>query len=522
LIVLEMPSNPEVQLAGLSERVKVVAWQDLLNLDLTQDSQSQLAVLRCTLKPEQLATIIYVPETNGQLEGVMLSHANLAGNALATFAELPDLGWGAQESALSFLPLTHVFARLLLYGHIYYGHSIYFSDPNRVLRHLQSVQPTILATVPLLLEKVYGQVLERGRKLKSGWQRLIFAWALAVVRHYELGQSLNRVSTLRLKVADWLVLRHWRSLFGGRLKYLLSGGAALKPELANAFAAAGLPILQGYGLTQTSGVACFNRPSHNRAGSVGTPIPGLTLAIAADGEILLQGRYITAGYYKNPTATQGMIDAQGWLHTGDLGIIAAAGGLQITSRKKALFKLSTGKYIAPQPVEARLQQSSLVAQALVVGDQQKFCGALIFPDLKILSDRAGQTGLYLPTDSLLQHPCILGWYQTLVDAANCHLPYWAIVKRFRLVNAELTVSNQLLTESGQVNRQQASVHFAAEISALYGETKEKKTKRRSPSPPAIQGTVDLTELGLGDATCPTTPAPACPTFAQSLDPRFTT
>jgi long-chain acyl-CoA synthetase len=483
----------------------------------------QLAALRTSLQPESLATLIYIPAESGQLEGVMLSHGNLAGNALSTFDQIPDLGWGATEVVLAFLPLTHVFARTLLYGHIYYGHCIYFSDPNRLLRHLQSVQPTVLATVPLLLEKTYGQILDRGRKLKSGWQRLLFNWAVGLAKHYQLGTPPGRFYAFWLQLADRLVFRRWRSLFGGRLKYLLSGGAALKPELANIFAAAGLPILQGYGLTQAGGVVCFNRPGNNRADSVGTPIPGMEVAIAADGEILLRGAYVSSGYYQNPISTQVAIAPGGWWRTGDLGHLTLEGRLGVTGLKKSLFKLSTGKYIAPQPLEARLQQSSLVAQVRVVGADRKFCAALIFPDLAQLRQRAGEMGLRLDTQALLKHPCILEWYQALVDAANCHLPYWAIVKRFRLINPEL-MADALGSAAGQTlpERQQISQKFAPEIAALYGDADPQMQMLPPRSPQLTMEKPDLTDFNdLNGITCPMPPMPACPVSAQSLKLRFT-
>ncbi|MBW4551631.1 MAG: alpha/beta fold hydrolase [Aphanocapsa sp. GSE-SYN-MK-11-07L] len=509
-------ADPKTQIC-LPDRLQVFSLAELQANGEAEISSSKLQALRAALSPQDLATIIYIPDTNGQLQGVMLSHANLAGNALATFAEIPDLGWGAVEVVLAFLPFTHVFARLLLYSHTYYGHSIYFSDPNRVLRHLQSVQPTILATVPLLLEKIYSQILERGSKLKPNWVRLIFNWAVSVAQRYQLGQPASGIDPLLLKLADRLVLRRWRSLFGGRLKYLLSGGAGLKTELANVFAAAGVPILQGYGLTQASGVVCFNRPSSNQAGSVGTAIPGMEVAIAADGEILLRGPYITAGYYKNPAATEAAVDPAGWWQTGDLGKITPDGRLTLTGLKKALFKLSTGKYIAPRPLEARLQLSPLVNQVVVIGAERKFCAALIFPDLPALRNRCRQIGLNLDAEGLLQHPCVIEWYQGLVDAANCHSPYWAILKRFRLINAELTVANQLLTAQGQIDRCQVNQRFRAEIAALYGEVDSK-----SRSKPIIQTPTDLAEFDLTDITCPITPSPPCPLSAQSLSPRFTT
>lgn len=496
--------------------LQVLSLQELQVQAREENAAQHLQSLRNSIKPADLATIIYIPAPDGKMRGVMLSHANLTGNVLATFTELTDLGRGDTEIVLSFLPLTHVFARHLLYGHITYGHSIYFSDPNRLLRHLQQVKPTILAAVPLLLEKIYSQIWERGQKLKSGWQRLIFRWALGLAQRYQVGHSPARISidALLLQAADRLVFWQWRSLFGGRLKYLLSGGAALRAELVNVFAAAGIPILQGYGLTQAAGVVSFNRPTQNRAGTVGTPIPGMELALANDGEILLRGSYLSAGYYNNLAASEAEIDPQGWWRTGDLGNLTPAGQLQITGLKKALFKLSTGKYIAPAPLEARLQASPLVERVMVVGADRKFCAALIFPNLAELNRRAREIGLEIDSalapQALLQHPCIIGWYQALVDAANCHLPYWALLKRFRLLGGEVDV--------------------ATEIAALYGELDSKappKSPTKFQAKPLIQlpGFLPSPTAGvvpvLEEITCPIPPAPACPVTAQSLNPQFT-
>ncbi len=477
----------------------------------------QLAMLRSQLQPQDLATIVYLPDADNQLVGVMLTHENLSGNVLATFGELPDLNWGDRESALTFLPLNHIFARQLLYGHIYYGHSIYFSDPRRLIKHLQTVQPSILAVVPLLLEKIYDQIRDRGQKLRAPWSKAAFAWALQMAQRHELGQSTDKVYPVLLKLADQLVLRHWRALFGGRLKYLLCGGAALKAEIANVLTAAGLPILQGYGLTQSAGVICFNRPTDNRATTVGEPIPGVELAIAPDQEVLVRGPYITAGYYNNPAATQALIDEQGWLHTGDFGSMTTDGHLQITGLKKSLFKLSTGKYIAPQPIEARLTASPLVAHMLLTGADRRFCGALIFPNLPLLRSRAQAEGWSLTDAELLKHPCILGWYQAVVDTANCHLPYWSIIKRFRLINAELTVENGFLNDQQQIRRFRLCQRFALDIAVLYDDPIPLPRQRQQKAP-----AVRAIDTSIPTITCPTPPATACPLEAQSLHPRFTT
>jgi long-chain acyl-CoA synthetase len=481
----------------LPPSVQVVALEEIQQRGQSAYSTLQLQQLRATVTPADLATLVYIPDETGQMQGVMLTHENLAANALNAFAVYPDLQRGV-EVALSFLPLNHVLARVLLYGHINYGHSIYFTTPNRLAKHLQEIRPTILITVPLLLEKFYNKILERGRKV-SWIARLVFDWVLGLVKHYELGQQPRGLFALQLQLADRLVLSKWRSLFGNRLKYIICGGAALKPEIANGFAAAGVTIFQGYGLTQASAVVCCNRHGYNRAGTVGLPIPGVEVAIAADGEILVRSPYVTSGYYKNPIATQTILDERGWLHTGDMGTLTADGFLQITGLKKALFKLSTGKYIAPHPLEQRLIQSSFVTQAIALGEGRKFCTLLIVLHLESLHRYALDHSLDLPLDALLHHPCITALYQSLVSAANCHLPYWAIVKRFHLLQSSFTVDNGLLTTTGQFSRAQIATVFAREINDLYEE---------SPPPTAIS------------VACPVLPQPSCPAIAQSLDLRL--
>lgn len=443
-------------------------------------SVERVSALYRSLSPQDLATIVYVPGDDGEWLGVMLTHESLAGNALAAFATLSRLQWGGEEISLSFLPLTHVFARCLIYGHFYYGHTIYFSTANRVFKHLKEVKPTILATVPLLLERVYSKTLEQAAKLTSRKERIAFKFALQLAKRHKLGQS--RIDPLLQKFVARFGLSQWRSLFGDRLKYMLCGGAALKPELATVFAAAGVDIYQGYGLTQASAVVSCNRDRANRAGTVGKLIEGVEVAIAPDHEILVRGAYVMRGYYQNPEATKAAIDAQGWLHTGDLGALTADGFLRVTGQKKALFKLANGKYIAPHSIEARLRRSDLVNDAIVVGAGQKMCGALIVPNLEALQNLifAGDQA------TLLKHPCVQRLYQSIVNEANCHQPYWAAIKRFQLV-----INFGELTEV---------------IHLLYSEDK----------------TQSASDFDLQELDCPILPVEACPTFARSLNPRFTT
>jgi long-chain acyl-CoA synthetase len=256
-----------------------------------------------------------------------------------------------------------------------------------------------------------------------------------------------------------------------------------------------MKILQGYGLTETSSAVACNRNQFNLSGTVGVPIAGVEVAIAPDGEILTRSPYITQGYYKNLAATQQLIDVEGWLHTGDLGEFTADGFLKITGLKKSRFKLSTGKYVTPQPIESKLEQSPLIAHAVTVGSERKFCAMLIFPDLENLHQQALGMGIDLPGEDLLQHPCVIALYQALVDEANCHLPHWSTVKRFQLINTGLNLE--------KVNRGQILEVFAEEINAMY----EEKRVQRAGS--VTIGKVD--DLCLGNQRF------SCPAFAQSLN-----
>ncbi|WAL59093.1 AMP-dependent synthetase/ligase [Thermocoleostomius sinensis] len=481
--------------------------------------------LHDAIAAHDLATIVYIPDEQGQLQGVMLTHENISANALTSFSVIPNLKRGAQEVVLSFLPLNHVLARTLLYGHINYGHSIYFSSPNRVMKQLQEVHPTVLTTVPLFLEKIYSKILEHSHKASSIVERLLLRWAMRLAKRYEMEHQPSGVYAGLLTLADWLVFAKWRSVFGGRLQHLICGGAALRAEVATVFAAAGIPVMQGYGLTQASAVVCCNRGSHNRPGTVGTPIPGVELTIAEDGEILIRGPYITPGYYRNSEATRSLIDSQGWLHTGDLGTISEDGFLKIVGLKKSLFKLSTGKYIAPQPIEQRLMQSPFVDRTIVIGADQKTCALLIIPNLAALHRYALEFGIDSPNDALLKHPCVLALYQALVNVANCHLPYWAIVKQFRLIHPDI-ISNAEQNSIEPLSRTALLQLLTDEVKALFAEI----TPQVRPQNIKVLTSPDADKWNINeqagseviDLLCSYLPDATCPVFAQSLNPRLTT
>ena len=366
--------------------------------------------------------------------------------------------------------MTHIFARTLHYGYVYYRTSVYFTTPDQLGEDLKKVRPTVFATVPRVLEKVYSRIREKAATL-TGLKKQLLQWSLDLAGRYELGREPEGLYAFWLKLADLVVFRQWREALGGRVKYVICGGAALNADLANIFAAAGVNILQGYGLTETSPVITFNRPHQNRAGTVGTPLPGVEVRLADDGEILTRGPHVMQGYYKEEEKTAEAIDADGWFHTGDIGEFTDTGFLRITDRKKDLFKLSTGKYVMPQPLENELTAEPLVEQAVVVGAGHKFCAALIFPDQDTLRVFARSRGIGASNsaEKLIEHPVVRRRYQELVDEANRGMDHWSTIKRFALVPAHLTIDNGLLTPTLKVKRRQVHEQFADEIKALYDE-----------------------------------------------------
>ncbi|WP_346289860.1 AMP-dependent synthetase/ligase [Sphaerothrix gracilis] len=491
----EPPVHPG--LAALPATVQLLALEQVRSQGQANWSPERIAQLKAAIAPTDLATILYIASDSHRPKGVMLTHESIAADVIAAFSSYPNLGHGPEEVALIFLPLTHIFARVFLYGHLAYGHSIYFSNPNHVVKHLRTLQPTFMITVPRLIEKVYERICDRAQRL-GNFDRAVFTWALKLAQRYEIGKAPSRLYALQLKLADRLVFAKWRAAFGGRLKALVSGGAALKAELANVFSAAGIPVLQGYGLTETSAVLCYNRGQYNRAGTVGVPIAGVEIGIAEDSEILVRSPFVMQGYYRDPVATRQALK-HGWFHTGDLGEITPDGFLKIIGVKKPLFKLSTGKYVSSLPLEQELRRSPLVDYAIAVGANRKFCSMLIFPNLTALHQEAEAMALPLQSDSLLQHPCITARYQTLIDAANCHLPYWSTVRKFALVNAVLTVENGLLQADGSVDRVAVLRAFVGVVEEMYGEAET----RGGGDGEVLQG-------------CAIVPAATCPAYAQSL------
>ncbi|MEM9908416.1 MAG: AMP-binding protein [Cyanobacteria bacterium P01_D01_bin.44] len=469
VVVGAVGTPPEAVSQIFPASVSVLTINQLRQRGQQSHSPKHVQQLRQGIQAQDLATIVYTADAAGTLKGVMLTHENLSADIWAAFSSMPKLTLGHPETALSFLPLNHIFARAFLYGHYRYGHTIYFSMPKRVMKHLREVKPTIFITVPRLLEKVYEQIQSTATRTR-GLRGRVLRWGWRLAQQYETSEATGLGYGLQLWVARRLMFRQVRAVFGGRLQYFICGGAALKADIFRSFHGLGLPIKQGYGLTETSSVLSYTRDRWSQPGTVGAPIPGVEMRLAADGEVLVKSPYTMQGYYHNPEATQAVIDADGWFHTGDYGEFSEGGLLRLLGCKKELFKLSTGKYVAPKPIEARLRRSSLVRRAIVVGPQRKFCGALIFPEISSLEMAAAVLGLQLPREGLLSHALLLARYQQLIDQVNALFPHWSTVKRFALLNPQqMEAPLAELIENRHVNRAELYQALISQIDGLYRE-----------------------------------------------------
>ncbi len=470
-VVLCDPGDVEDERPELPDRVELMTLEDLQERGRSSvdDQDAAIGELRAQIDADDLATIIYTSGTTGQPKGVMLSHENISSNAVTSVGELDDFETGPEgEVIISFLPLTHVFARMLQYAFVYRGVSVYFTHPDNLVEALPKVRPTVFASVPRVLEKVYAGIKKKIMAM-TGVQKAIGEWGLEVAQAYDMTQPGSALYKAKRAIADRLVFRKWRAALGGRVKYIVVGGAALQPDLANILAAAGITTLQGYGLTETSPVITYTRPERNKPGTVGEPLPGIEVRIAEDGEILTRGPHVMQEYYKAPDETAEVMEDDGWFHTGDIGEFDEDGFLKITDRKKDLFKLSTGKYVMPQPIENRMSSDPLVDNAVVVGSDRKFCAALVFPSLDQVRAQAKELGLDAEQDieDLLATPGIVNTFRSIVQGANEGMDSWSTVKRFALIPDDLTVESDLLTPTLKIRRPKVKEAYADEIEALY-------------------------------------------------------
>lgn len=421
------------------------------------------------VRPEDPATLIYTSGTTGTPKGVVLSHGNLMSN-VEGICQVLDLHDG--DTALSFLPLGHAFERIVSYVFLYTGVSVVFAESiDTVARDLLRVRPTVMSGVPRMFEKVRQRMLDAGRAEK-GINRRIFEWAVRLAnRRGEIlpsGRALSAALAWQSRLADALVYRKLRDGIGGRLRFAVSGGAPLAPDVGRFFYGIGLPLLEGYGLTETSPVLCVMPPGRVRFGTVGPPLPNVELRIADDGEILARGPNVMAGYYKQPDQSAAAL-AGGWFHTGDLGTIDAEGYLHITGRKKELLVTSGGKKIVPHTIEGALKASPLVEEAVVIAEQRNFVSALILPRWDAL---CGVLGVPVPEaragrEALLSRADVVAKVQLVVDAVNAPLAQFERIKRFTILPDEFSVVGGELTPTLKVKRRVVEQRYKDAIEKLY-------------------------------------------------------
>jgi len=419
------------------------------------------------IKPDDLATIIYTSGTTGNPKGVMLTHSNIISNFKAV-KDIPPVG--EEGRALSYLPLCHIYERMLVYMYQYLGISVYYAEsPVTVGDNMREIKPDILSTVPRLLEKVYDRIISSGRKL-TGVKKMIFFWAVNVGMHYELNGSRGPFYALKLKIARKLVFSKWQAALGGNLKVIVSGGAALQPRLAHVFWAAGIPVLEGYGLTETSPVIAVNTFEKDgvKFGTVGPVLKNTTVRIAVDHEILCKGPGLMLGYYKEPSLTSDAIDSDGWFHTGDLGRLEPEGHLKITGRKKEIFKTSFGKYVSPEMVENMLKESAFIDALMVVGENQKFAAAIVVPDFNHLRSWCEIKGVpYTSNKEMIALERIQKRFQKEIHKYNKHLGTTEQIKAFELLDTEWTVDSGELTATLKLRRSLINERYKTTIDKLF-------------------------------------------------------
>ncbi|HJO39179.1 MAG: long-chain fatty acid--CoA ligase [Vicinamibacterales bacterium] len=455
--------------AGATEmRLSVVAARGHKRLMTEGGLGRRYREVTAGLDPDAVATIIYTSGTTGEPKGVMLTHANILSNVKASRQVIPMT---SEDWALSFLPLSHSLERTVMYLYLYDGVTVAFAESLETIgRDLQAVAPTIMTGVPRVFEKVQARVLESVAQAPA-LRRKIFGWALGVgwgrASRELAGQSVPWPLRLQNRLADRLVFGKIRARTGGNLRLIVSGGAPLGRAPAEFFCAIGMPIAEGYGLTETAPVLTVNPREAVRIGTVGPAIPGVELKVAADGELLARGPNIMPGYFGKPEATAEVIK-DGWFHTGDIAEIDADGYVTITDRKKDLLVTSGGKNIAPQPVEGRLRASPLVAEAVLIGDRRQYVTALLLPDRALLEEQVRRAGGEAPAlEVLVERDDVRAWYQAVVDEVNKSLAGFEQIKRFAVLAAEFSIAGGELTPTMKVRRRVVTERWQAVIDGLY-------------------------------------------------------
>ena len=439
--------------------------------ELENREPGHIARTSAQTKPDDLATIIYTSGTTGEPKGVMLTHSNLVSNLIDSSGHLE---FGEHDIVLSVLPLSHVFERQAMYMYLHQGMAVYFAESLQTIGpNLREVSPTILVGVPRIFEKIYARIRERGAEAGK-LSAAMLAWSISVAREYARHLLAHRPIPASLKfkhaIASKLVFSKWKRAFGGRIRLLVSGGAALPEDLSYIYIGAGIPIVQGYGLTETSPVITTSQIENNRVGTVGKAIPNVDIRIAEDGEIEVRGPNVMRGYYNKPEETRKVFTSDGWFKTGDIGMLDKDGFLRITDRKKELFKTSGGKYISPQPIEQAIKGSRFVNQVVLIGAERKFPAALIVPIWEQLESYCKLKGIEVKSRSeMCRHPRIIDLIERQINALTPNLAKYERIKKVALLENEFTQEGGELTPTLKVKRRVIDSKYRDVIEQLYQE-----------------------------------------------------
>lgn len=465
-IVEGAPSIKDIYVFDSIEGAK--SWKEIIELGKKNEEKfkDKLIEIKAGILPEDLVTLIYTSGTTGFPKGVMLSHKNLVTNFIAT-SKVHHLNHN--HRVLSFLPISHVYERMVNYHFQYKGLSIYYAESmGTIVQDLKDIKPHVFNSVPRLLERVYDRIIGKGKDLPY-IKKQIFFWAVNLGLKYEI-KDRSAWYDFRLKIARKIIFSKWREALGNNVEIIVSGGAALQARLARIFWAADMKVLEGFGLTETSPVISVNNLTtmEVRFGTVGPVIENVTVMIAEDGEILCKGPNLMLGYYKAPELTAEVIDKDGWFHTGDIGIFEEGKYLKITDRKKEMFKLSSGKYIAPQVIENKLKESFFIENLMVIGENEKFASALISPNYEFLHNWAGMHGIkFRDNQELIANPQTVARIQKEVNEMNKNIGQTEQIKRFRLVVEEWSPATGEMSPTLKLKRKVIAEKYKSQIEEIY-------------------------------------------------------
>jgi long-chain acyl-CoA synthetase len=424
---------------------------EVIELGIANPSPQYLEEIKDSITPDDVVTLIYTSGTTGNPKGVMLTHANILNNVKAV---LPIIPIRDNSRCLSYLPLCHVYERMMIYTWQYLGISIYYTENIATIADdLKEIRPDIFTTVPRLLEKFYDRIIAVGNKQK-GMKKRIFFWANKIAQDFEL-EGKSWIYRKKLKIARKLVLSKWKNALGGNFSVIVSGGAAIQPLISRIFWAMDVPVLEGYGLTETSPVIAVSNffPDGLKIGTVGPPLPGIEVKIGEDGEVLTRGHCVMKGYFKSPELTAEAIDEDGWFHTGDIGEFEPEGQLRITGRKKEMFKTAFGKYVVPSIIENKFAEESIIDAIMVVGENQPYAAALIVPEFNDLRNWCNNKGItYTTNEEMIQHPEVLKQFKKVVDRCNKNFGDTEQVKRYKLIGYSWSVDTGELTPTLKLRR----------------------------------------------------------------------